>query len=604
MTAAAGLVIACLSTPTAIAAPVRTVAADPDAVAQILSTTVPSGVGAAAAQPGEASRTWLAPDGFLRFVASPPGRAFANAAASTPGAAATAFLAAHARAFGIDTGRDAFDVRSTRPLPGRTFVKLEQRHAGVPVFAGQAMVQLDDAGRVQCVVAEIGRGLGGIDLAPGLVPAEIVDRARRAAAPGSPNDDITVTAPRTMIFAPNLIELAGAPRLVWECQVASEARPEIAARLLIDAHTGEVAARFAMHYQALYRQIYDANSTTAEPGTLVRFEGSAPSSITEANNVYDYLGDTYAFYWNNHGRDGIDNMGTALSATVRRCTAMCPWPNAAWNGGRMRYGLGFTVDDVVGHELTHGVTENESGLLFQNASGAINESLSDIWGEFVDLGNGRGVDNVFVWWDIGEELPGGRLRSMSDPPAKDDPDRLGSSLYVPETNSPDVANDFGGVHTNSGVNNKLCYLLVDGDTFNGQTIQAMGIPRVADLYYEVSTNFLTSGTVWNGLFTYLQQAAVNLGWTTAERNNLYRACQAVEIAVPYVRYVDASSACIESGDFFCSPVNGPFHTLTTAQSYSATGAILDIKAGNYPETLVLDKTLELRANGGIVRIGP
>ena len=130
-------------------------------------------------------------------------------------------------------------------------------------------------------------------------------------------------------------------------------------------------------------------------------------------------------------------------------------------------------------------------------------------------------------WDIGEDLVG-RLRSMSDPPATGNPDRLGSPRYQ----SPSNTADNGGVHNNSGVNNKLCYLLTDGETFNGQTVRGLGLNQVEPLYYEVQANLLTSGAGWTELFDALQQAAVNLSWNTADRNNLYRACVAVEIAAP------------------------------------------------------------------------
>src|SRR5690606_33063690 len=92
--------------------------------------------------------------------------------------------------------------------------------------------------------------------------------------------------------------------------------------------------------------------------------------------------------------------------------------------------------------------------------------------------------------------------------------------------------DTGGVHLNSGVNNKAAYLMVDGDTFNGQTITAMGIPKVADLYYEVQTNHLTSGSNYADLYDALIQASFTLGYTAAERQNIQKALQAVEMNQP------------------------------------------------------------------------
>ncbi len=85
-----------------------------------------------------------------------------------------------------------------------------------------------------------------------------------------------------------------------------------------------------------------------------------------------------------------------LKSTVRYCEPFkpCPYQNAFWDGRQMTYGEGFAADDVVAHELAHGVTEHESNLLYWYQSGAINESLSDVFGELMDLENGRGTDTA------------------------------------------------------------------------------------------------------------------------------------------------------------------------------------------------------------------
>jgi subtilisin-like proprotein convertase family protein len=118
----------------------------------------------------------------------------------------------------------------------------------------------------------------------------------------------------------------------------------------------------------------------------------------------------------------------------------------------------------------------------------------------------------------------GAIRDMKNPPVYGDPDRMGSPLWYTGSG------DNGGVHTNCGVNNKLCYLLTDGGTFNGHTVTGMGITKIADLYYEVQTNLLTSGADYTDLYSALTQAAINLGWTSTEKQNLEQASQAVEIA--------------------------------------------------------------------------
>ena len=132
------------------------------------------------------------------------------------------------------------------------------------------------------------------------------------------------------------------------------------------------------------------------------------------------------------------------------------------------------------------------------------------WGEFIDLTNGAGTDTPEVRWLMGEDL-GRTIRNMKDPTASSHPDRLGSPHFIPPVGDPDEDNDYGGVHTNCGVGNKLIYLLTDGDTFNGQTVSGLGINLVAGLYYEVQCNLLPSGADYYDLYQALRQSAINLG---------------------------------------------------------------------------------------------
>ena len=185
------------------------------------------------------------------------------------------------------------------------------------------------------------------------------------------------------------------------------------------------------------------------------------------------------------------------------------WANAEWGHDQVFYGDGFAVDDVVGHELTHGVTQYTSGLVYYFQSGAINESLSDTWGEWIDLTNGKGNDSPGVSWLYGEDLPGGAGRSMQNPPAFGDPDRMTSPLYYADP----LLKDSGGVHYNSGVGNKAAFLITHGGSFNGFTVKGLGIEKAAKIYYKVQTGLLTSGSDYNDLGNYLKEACNGLKGT-------------------------------------------------------------------------------------------
>jgi hypothetical protein len=179
--------------------------------------------------------------------------------------------------------------------------------------------------------------------------------------------------------------------------------------------------------------------------------------------------------------------------------------------------------------MAHGLTQFESNLFYYMQSGAVNESLSDIWGELIDLSYTNGLDNdsSTVRWKLGENLPIGAIRDMKDPTVFGDPDRMLSANYYCGTA------DNGGVHTNSGVGNKAAYLMVDGGTFNGYTVTGIGIDKTIKIFYEAQTNLLTSAADYQDLHDALNQACTNLtgtvGITTANCDQVRKAIAAVEM---------------------------------------------------------------------------
>src|SRR5262249_31009369 len=134
--------------------------------------------------------------------------------------------------------------------------------------------------------------------------------------------------------------------------------------------------------------IYDAGHTQQLPGRRVRREGDPPSQDVAVNEAFDGLTDTWNFYWTAYGRNSIDDEGLALDATVHFGSN---YNNAFWNSQQMVFGDGdgqlfnrFTIAvDVIGHELTHGVTEDEAHLAYLFQPGALNESISDVFGSLV-----------------------------------------------------------------------------------------------------------------------------------------------------------------------------------------------------------------------------
>ena len=216
------------------------------------------------------------------------------------------------------------------------------------------------------------------------------------------------------------------------------------------------------------RTIYDARNTQDLPGTVVRAEGSAPSGDVAVNEAYDGLGATFDFFWDIYERNSIDDAGLPLNATVHFGRQ---YDNAFWNGQQMVFGDGdgelfnrFTISlDVIGHELAHGVTEDEAQLVYFFQPGALNESISDVFGSLVKQHTlSQTADQAD--WLIGaglltSQVNGVALRSMKAPGTAYDDPVLGQDPQPAHMRDFVITyQDNGGVHINSGIPNHAFYL--------------------------------------------------------------------------------------------------------------------------------------------------
>ncbi|MEO8613249.1 MAG: M4 family metallopeptidase [Chloroflexota bacterium] len=315
------------------------------------------------------------------------------------------------------------------------------------------------------------------------------------------------------------------------------------------------------------------------------------ASVTPAGAAHYFAYNTFNYYDSHHNRNSIDGKGLPLISNVNYCEpdpangVFCPggFQNAFWDGIEMVYGDDgwWTADDVIGHELTHGVTEHESGLFYFYESGAINESMSDIFGEFVDQWNGinslGGVDLAGDKWALAEDLTIGTLRDMSNPPAFGQPDRTQSTSYY------QGLSDNGGVHENSGVGNKAAYLMAQGGSFNGHTVTALGNDKTGAIFYEVNSNLLTSGSDYGVLGAAIAQACTNVltgantvGMTPADCAAAREAVLATEMQIDPVAAVNfrpQAEVCPNGSRVTTSLLNANFEGgLTGFTSGVITGA--------------------------------
>ena len=211
------------------------------------------------------------------------------------------------------------------------------------------------------------------------------------------------------------------------------------------------------------RTIYTANNQQQLPGLVVATEKNQPAANADVamREAFNGLGATWDFYFDVFDRKSIDDEGMPLDATVHYGNR---YNNAFWNGRQMVFGDGdgrlfnrFTIAlDVIGHELTHGVTQDEAQLAYMFQSGALNESMSDVFGSLIKQKRNRQTARTADWL-IGEGLftpavNGQALRSMkapgtaySDPVLGDDPQPDHMSKYI------NTYDDNGGVHINSGI---------------------------------------------------------------------------------------------------------------------------------------------------------
>ena len=296
------------------------------------------------------------------------------------------------------------------------------------------------------------------------------------------------------------------------------------------------------------------NTSTGTGGTQSRY--SDTNDVWDATNqragVDAHYGaaKTYDYFLNVHGRNGINGSGgpgttTSADGTVSLIASRVHfgsnYNNAFWYNNQMTYGDGngssfspLVTLDIAGHEMTHGVTQYTANLTYSNESGALNESMSDVFGAMVErYARGESANT----WKIGEECytpstSGDALRYMDNPhlagnggyTSDDDPDHY-AERYTGTADS-------GGVHINSGIANKAFYMAAKGGTHHrsGVTVTGMGADDAARIWYRALTSYMTSGTNFSGARTATLNAATDLfGSGSAQYNSTAQAWCAVGV---------------------------------------------------------------------------
>ncbi|MCE7981937.1 MAG: hypothetical protein DYG89_12145 [Caldilinea sp. CFX5] len=411
-------------------------------------------------------------------------------------------------------------LQFARRSPDGMVTFYRQLHEGIPVY-GSNVSLLEGQGRVLSV---LGNYVPFIER-DGVAQLS-ADEANALALPLVAAEAAIVGDTQLLFYNPALLGFADpATYLVW--RVSVESQEDEVRVLLIDAENGLL--RFEEPHKV---EAFDLHLATANQfSDLIPCDRMAATYATqwfdEKGAVADGWGASdftawlhirgiYEFWQNHFNYDSYDGLGGKIWLFLHVGNT---WGNATSYKGCLKFGDGYDVLDVVAHEFTHSVDDYQGGLLYVNHSGALDESFADIFGHFADPND----------WLIGEELPGGALRDMSNPPAKGDPDHMKDYKFI--------STDNGGVHTNSGIHNKAAFLVVAGGTHNGRQVTGIGEGKGRQLFQWLLVNGVgQTTTLYQAAdlaygITYFWQATGKHGFSKQDACSVRNAYAAVGLTV-------------------------------------------------------------------------
>jgi Zn-dependent metalloprotease len=427
----------------------------------------------------------------------------------------------------------------TLPMTGTTSVKFRQFCNKIPVYGSLITVEIDEHNELVAINSAMGIP-DNVDQVAKISPAQARDKVRTVAGYG---DEALQTTPRLFYY---FDESSNGWRLVYIIEDVPVRTSEtkqtgmsipLVMDYVIDAHSGDLLAELSqsrsaagpiqeeatdglgkiwkiccmeqdgnkiMHDPTTGVHTFDLNfqdvRSNSVPGNYVGtppppWEPAAVSAHNNAAIVARFLREVL-------GRNGIDNGGGPLFSSVncidaRRSPDGKEWRNAQWNGTQMFYGQKKVVGkdgkvmfrsyalglDIVAHEIFHGVTSRTAGLKYQFQAGALDESYSDIFGILV---SNREELNIAKWnWQLGEDVEdtGIPIRDFQDPTKYKQP------IHMVDFKTKPYNDDFGGVHTNSGIHNFAAYKIMTAQDSQGNYL--FDLRSLAALFYLALTQYLT-----------------------------------------------------------------------------------------------------------------
>lgn len=462
-----------------------------------------------------------------------------------------AFLKSHGRAAGVRDPEAELTLRAAKQDDlGLTHLRLDQVHRGVPVFGRQIITHLD-GDTVRDVTGQADESVYGLDMTPALTVSQAVEAARAALGRGV---GVARELEARLVILPAR-DGASDAALVYHVQIFVEHTDKVPERheYFVDAEDGDIV----WHYDSLPtgsgNSLYSGAQFIPSTGSLGSYLMQSPTHA--GSRTYDYaFGTTFSdaddvwgtgaesnrqtaavdahfamtrtwdYFQTRHARCGMNNNCAQTFSAVHYGTSVA---NAFYTGGGMYFGDGdasstpWVSVDIVGHEFAHGVTEYASGLQYVDESGAANESFSDIFGTAVEFAVGINAEYL-----IGEDVVAGGIRSMSNPPQFGHPDHYSERVHI------GTGFDNGGVHFNSGIQNKAFHLLAQGGTHPNSGVAVTGVGReVAEkIFYRALEVYVTPSSQFIDVRNACVSAAGDIyGVGSAQQTSTQRAWCAVGV---------------------------------------------------------------------------
>lgn len=473
--------------------------------------------------------------------------------------------------FGLNGNDEMKFIRAKTDDLGMTHDRYQQFYKGYQVIGADMVVHAKN-GRTQSIN---GRVVNGMEQSPTPVVSEVTarntamstfgnvkflwqDAELEAALKISSKDDQATYFPKGELVwicpVQSKMNSADDYRLSWQFDVRVTGASGESKRMYVDALTGAVISHYPISYtcdggtgtttwygsQSISTDLSGSNyilhddCTGSHDYTIYTHNlsnGTTSTEYKDGDNSWTSSSDrdgvtthycvhrTLDYYSSVHGQNSWDDGGSNVYAYNNGFGSFAS--NACWgcDGNAMTFGEGSTTDasddwnsmDIVGHEFTHGVTQESAGLIYSDESGALNESFSDIFGAVIEEWTGAGTFD----WLVAEEAEGA-IRDMSDPNDFGDPDTYQGTNWV-----------FGSaVHTNSGVQNFFFYLLSEGgsgtnDNGKSYSVSGIGIDDAADIAYRALTVYLLPASTY---------ADAREAWIRAA-NDLFGSCSSEALAV-------------------------------------------------------------------------